>query len=74
MNMMFPGITEVKVIRKSDGESRIVTHSSMKDTLSKEKFKMLSHDIFMWGEFENSTYKVVAYTQVSDYDRDTCFM
>lgn len=74
MNLMYPGIVEVKVIRKRDGASRIVTHSEMKSTLSAKEFERLSHEIFMYGEFEDSKHKVVIHKQIEDYTVDNSFM
>ena len=61
--LMFPFVTEVKVTRKSDGETAIVSHSSMKAKLKPKDFERLSHEVFMNGEFEDSKHKVTIHTQ-----------
>jgi len=61
--LMFPGVTHVLVTRKSDGATQKVSHASMKKTLKKKDFERLSHEVFMFGEFEDSKHKVTIATQ-----------
>ena len=66
--IMFPGVTEVKITRKSDGVSVVVNHADLKAKLKPDDFDRLSHDVFMMGEFEDSVHKVTIHTQEKDYD------
>lgn len=72
--LMYPGITEVKITEKKTGKSKTATHAQLKKALKPKDFERLSHEVFMWGEFEDANFKVTIHKQERDYDINHCFM
>jgi len=63
MGLMYPGITRVTLKRKSDGQTRVITVSSLKEKLSERKFDTIKNAMFMFGEWEDSKYSMKIHTQ-----------
>lgn len=75
IGMMFPGIKRVRVTRKADGAEVILSKADLQAKLPEDKFERLSHEIFMWGEYEDSLFRVDIHEQDSvNWNRDDSFL
>ena len=61
--LMFPGVYEVLITRKSDGQKRVVTHDNIKETLKPKDYDKLSNGVFMLGRYEDAKFIVTIHAQ-----------
>ena len=66
--LIFPNVTHVNLMQKSDGQTCIVSMDSLREKLGFEDFKRFSSDIEMMGEYEDGKFHAYACSQGDDDD------
>jgi hypothetical protein len=66
--LIFPNVTHVNLMQKSDGQTRIVSMDSIRRKLTPEHWKRFSSDIELMGEYEDGAFHAYACSQEGDDD------
>jgi hypothetical protein len=59
----FPNVTHVKLMRRKDGQTTIVSMDSLRKTLKPKDFQRFESDIELTGEYLDGSYHAIAERQ-----------
>ena len=69
--LIFPNVTQIKLMQRSTGQIRIVDRSTLKAKLSTAKFdQMFAQYIDLTGEFMDDNYHDIAHSQTDPWGED----
>lgn len=62
---IFPDIVSIKLMQRSDGQTRIVTIKSLREVVPAKKFDRMFSDLQLTGEYMDDGYHAIIHKQGS---------